>query len=301
MAHLCPWPQSSAGAGSRRRLRRAPTMLAHPCGLPHAHAPSTCHNPVSSLRAGLHMRCLVQAGSCAPREEEQRGGWQAVDAAESAWSLDDPDGPPGARRRLLLISLAKPPLTETEVTWKKGAPRVCSGGASSLPCHARLLLVTLSGVVDGVRTASLTGFDPTSPLCHNTSYRQSSEDMWLISGQAHVSFCAAPRRQAAGQPRCAAPRRRHAHRRVLLCRRRGRIWPGGPAAGKEKEGLCFFFLCVSCEWSSHRNMEDALLCSLKACPTWEKLGSALLSSVCCEWVGHELQDHALDQEYITCP
>ncbi|KAK9831834.1 hypothetical protein WJX81_000048 [Elliptochloris bilobata] len=53
-------------------------------------------------------------------EEEQRGGWQAVDAAESAWSLDEEDGPPGARRRLLLVSLAKPVLTETEVTWKKG-------------------------------------------------------------------------------------------------------------------------------------------------------------------------------------
>ena len=64
------------------------------------------------------------------REEEQRaGGWQAVDPAESAWSLDEEDaGPSGARRRLLLVSLAKPPLTETEITWKKGSPyaRHCS-------------------------------------------------------------------------------------------------------------------------------------------------------------------------------
>ncbi len=44
-----------------------------------------------------------------------------MDPAECAWSLDEADGPPGARRRLLLVSLAKPPLTETEVTWKKGA------------------------------------------------------------------------------------------------------------------------------------------------------------------------------------
>ncbi len=58
------------------------------------------------------------------REEEQRaGGWQAVDPGESAWSLDEADGPPGARRRLLLVSLARPPLTDTEVTWKKGARR----------------------------------------------------------------------------------------------------------------------------------------------------------------------------------
>ena len=36
--------------------------------------------------------------------------------------------PSGAWRRLLLVSLAKPPLTKTEVTWKKGAPhaRPCS-------------------------------------------------------------------------------------------------------------------------------------------------------------------------------
>ena len=87
--------------------------------------PVTTPSVSTALGAVLHMHGLAQAGSCVPREEEQRGAWQAVDAAESAWSLDEPDGPPGMRRRLLLISLAKPPLTETEVTWKKGARRHC--------------------------------------------------------------------------------------------------------------------------------------------------------------------------------
>jgi hypothetical protein len=66
--------------------------------------------------------CLTCPSASRGREEEQRaGGWQAVDPGESAWSLDEADGPPGARRRLLLVSLARPPLTDTEVTWKKGA------------------------------------------------------------------------------------------------------------------------------------------------------------------------------------
>ena len=112
------------------------------------------------------MHVFAQAGSCAPREEEQRGAWQAVGAAESAWSLDDPDGLPGARRRLLLISLAKPPLTETEVTWKKGARQHCVRQAQ-LPCHARLLLVALAVVVDGARNASFTVF-PLTSVCGAT-------------------------------------------------------------------------------------------------------------------------------------
>lgn len=93
------------------------------------------------------MHGLAQACSCVPREEEQRGAWQAVHAAESAWSLDDPDGPPGARRRLLLISLAKPPLTETEVTWKKGPHAARVSRQASVPCAP--VVVALSFVVDG--------------------------------------------------------------------------------------------------------------------------------------------------------
>lgn len=243
------------------------------------------------------MGCLVQAGSCAPREEEQRGGWQAVDAAESAWSLDEPDGPPGARRRLLLISLAKPPLTETEVTWKKGAPGICSGGAS-LPCHARLLLVALSGVVDGARTASSTGF--IRPLlCVTTHPTDNGGHVahWRTCGSYLASLTTpfAPHRAGRRQDNRAAQRPGGGTRTgvrffaddedefgledLLQARRR---------KDSALSSVCAVNGQATGAWKMH------CICSLKARPTWEKLGSGLLSSVWCEWVGHELQNHALN-------
>ena len=43
-----------------------------------------------------------------------------VDVAESLWSLDESEDEAGKETRTLLINLVKPPLTDDEVTWKKG-------------------------------------------------------------------------------------------------------------------------------------------------------------------------------------
>ena len=37
------------------------------------------------------------------------------------WSLDSGEEPDGEVIKTLMISLVKPPLTETEITWKRGA------------------------------------------------------------------------------------------------------------------------------------------------------------------------------------
>lgn len=44
-----------------------------------------------------------------------------VDVEESMWSLDEEEGQDGEDCKVLMITLVKPPLTEDEVMWKKGA------------------------------------------------------------------------------------------------------------------------------------------------------------------------------------
>ena len=56
------------------------------------------------------------------------------------WSLDADEDAVGEAIRMLMVSLAKPPLTDTEVTWKKGA---C---ASLLLTNAARLLLIESGL-----------------------------------------------------------------------------------------------------------------------------------------------------------
>ena len=80
------------------------------------------------------------------RQEEGRGGtWEAVDLEESMWSLDSSEDVDGEAIRTLMISLVKPPLTETEVTWKRGAR--CSArrgpllGAPGSAAHSRVLFL----------------------------------------------------------------------------------------------------------------------------------------------------------------
>ena len=45
-----------------------------------------------------------------------------MDVEESLWSLDEEDDAQGRPAKMLMITLVKPPLSEDEVLWKKGAP-----------------------------------------------------------------------------------------------------------------------------------------------------------------------------------
>ncbi len=55
------------------------------------------------------------------RVELERGQWQAIDPAESAWCLHDAeeDGQ-GELVKSLVVTLERPAVTESEVQWKKG-------------------------------------------------------------------------------------------------------------------------------------------------------------------------------------
>ena len=86
------------------------------------------HEPLDSpLHGSARCRQGRHASSCIPhahmyRQEEGRGGtWEAVDLEESMWSLDSSEDAQGEVIKTLMISLVKPPLTETEVNWKRGA------------------------------------------------------------------------------------------------------------------------------------------------------------------------------------
>ena len=76
--------------------------------------------PADSLGLVWH---LVTWVSGLNRQESGRGNqaWEAVDVEESMWSLDADEDVQGEAIKALMVSLVKPPLTETEVTWKKGA------------------------------------------------------------------------------------------------------------------------------------------------------------------------------------
>lgn len=49
-----------------------------------------------------------------------------MDVEESLWSLDEEDDAQGRPAKMLMITLVKPPLSEDEVLWKKGAPQTCA-------------------------------------------------------------------------------------------------------------------------------------------------------------------------------
>ena len=56
------------------------------------------------------------------RAELEKGGkWQAIEPAESAWCLHDAEEDEhGELMKSLMITLARPAVTESEVQWKKG-------------------------------------------------------------------------------------------------------------------------------------------------------------------------------------
>ena len=55
------------------------------------------------------------------RAELERGKWQAIDAAESAWCLHDAEeDEQGELVKSLVVTLERPAVTESEVQWKKG-------------------------------------------------------------------------------------------------------------------------------------------------------------------------------------
>lgn len=58
---------------------------------------------------------------CTCRGDEDRGQpWEAVDADESMWCLEDDEDEAGNPIKSLMISLVRPAPTESEITWKKG-------------------------------------------------------------------------------------------------------------------------------------------------------------------------------------
>lgn len=73
---------------------------------------------------GLHVavRNSLQIARTFWRNEEEaarRPDYQVIDTAESLWSLDDEELN-GEDVRILMITLARPELTQDEITWKKG-------------------------------------------------------------------------------------------------------------------------------------------------------------------------------------
>ena len=57
-----------------------------------------------------------------------------MDVEESVWCLDGDEDSKGQACKTLMISLVRPPLTETEITWKKG------GASVSSPCKMTRLV-----------------------------------------------------------------------------------------------------------------------------------------------------------------
>lgn len=66
--------------------------------------------------------CHPEAGhsaTCRPADGTQAEA-AAVNADYSTWSLDEEVSASGERSKVLSILLARPPLTEDEIKWKKG-------------------------------------------------------------------------------------------------------------------------------------------------------------------------------------
>lgn len=57
---------------------------------------------------------------CCRGVETQGQPWKAVDVDESMWCLEDDVEEAGETLKTLMISLIRPPPTESEITWKKG-------------------------------------------------------------------------------------------------------------------------------------------------------------------------------------
>ncbi len=83
------------------------------------------------------------------REEEKKNKeYQVVDVHESMWSLDEEDDASGQPCKVLMVSLVRPPPTEDEIMFRKGAPirvthalldddNVPSGNMHGVVCPAR--------------------------------------------------------------------------------------------------------------------------------------------------------------------
>ena len=80
------------------------------------HRVRLCQHEVPCPGEDLHCPALPHRS-----DEDKSGDWQAIDAAESVWCLDeaaeDREGEPA---KSLMITLARPAPTESEITWKKG-------------------------------------------------------------------------------------------------------------------------------------------------------------------------------------
>ena len=72
-------------------------------------------------------------------DEDKSADWQAIDPAESMWCLDDAaEDEEGEPAKSLMITLARPAPTESEVTWKKGLSLMHTLCAVMVWCHNSL-------------------------------------------------------------------------------------------------------------------------------------------------------------------
>jgi len=55
-------------------------------------------------------------------EEKRQTGYEVVDVPACDWYLEDDTNAAGERCKMLNLSLVKPPISETDVLYKKGAP-----------------------------------------------------------------------------------------------------------------------------------------------------------------------------------
>lgn len=67
---------------------------------------------------------LMLSCPCSMDSKNSSLGAQAIDPDESMWSMDDDVSQHGDDMKVLLVHLMRPPLTESEMTYKRGAAGV---------------------------------------------------------------------------------------------------------------------------------------------------------------------------------
>jgi hypothetical protein len=72
-----------------------------------------------------NLRTNRGGGLCCREEEQRRRDYQVVDVPSCVWSLDEDVDGAGERCRVLMVTLARPELTEDELMWKKGGDCWC--------------------------------------------------------------------------------------------------------------------------------------------------------------------------------
>jgi len=70
------------------------------------------------VRNTLHLRRTYWRNI--EEEAKRKQDYRVIDVEECSWALEDDVGAGGERCRLLTVTLARPPPTDEEVTWKKG-------------------------------------------------------------------------------------------------------------------------------------------------------------------------------------